>query len=56
MGLEGGSNKRKDPIVTVKQGKLRGKIVQMKGKPMYCFKSVPYAEKPIGKQRFKASI
>ncbi|XP_026749627.2 esterase FE4-like [Galleria mellonella] len=43
-----------DPIVTVREGKLRGSVhTLVDGSTSYSFKGIPYAEPPIGKLRFK---
>lgn len=45
-------------LVTVKQGKLRGKRNSSKysKKKYYSFLGIPYAEPPVGKRRFKVTI
>ncbi|KAM3961937.1 LOW QUALITY PROTEIN: juvenile hormone esterase-like [Aphomia sociella] len=46
-----------NPIVTVKQGKLKGSIYNLlDGSTCYSFKGIPYAQPPIGKLRFKAPL
>lgn len=43
-----------DPIVTVKQGALKGQVeTNVNGGTYYSFKGVPFAEPPVGKLRFK---
>ncbi|XP_053664049.1 uncharacterized protein LOC128713213 [Anopheles marshallii] len=45
------------PVVTVRQGKLRGISARLpNGARYYYFKGVPYAESPVGKLRFKAPV
>uniref|UniRef100_A0A182MVN1 Carboxylic ester hydrolase n=1 Tax=Anopheles culicifacies TaxID=139723 RepID=A0A182MVN1_9DIPT len=45
------------PLVTVRQGQLRGVAARLpNGAPYYYFKGVPYAEPPVGKLRFKAPV
>nr|WGO51723.1 putative antennal esterase CXE25 [Ectropis grisescens] len=45
------------PIVSVKQGKLKGATEKLiDGSPYYSFKGIPYAEPPVGKLRFKAPL
>ncbi|XP_072940508.1 esterase E4-like [Epargyreus clarus] len=47
----------RNPIVTIKQGKLRGSVDKLHdGTPYYSFKGVPYAQPPIGPLRFKAPL
>lgn len=42
------------PIVTVKQGKLKGGIVKnVLGGKYIAFRGIPYAVPPVGKLRFK---
>ncbi|XP_053603166.1 juvenile hormone esterase isoform X2 [Plodia interpunctella] len=44
-----------NPVVTVKQGKVRGSTLSLvDGSSCYSFKGVPYAQPPIGLLRFKA--
>ncbi|KAB0798727.1 hypothetical protein PPYR_06607 [Photinus pyralis] len=44
-----------EPIVTVKQGKLKGKVCKdYDGRPFYSFQGIPYALPPTGTLRFKA--
>ncbi|RZC42621.1 COesterase and/or Abhydrolase 3 domain containing protein, partial [Asbolus verrucosus] len=44
-----------EPIVSVKQGKLLGKVSKnMKGEIFYCFQGIPYAKPPLGELRFKS--
>ncbi|XP_004927161.1 carboxylic ester hydrolase [Bombyx mori] len=48
---------KKDPIITVSQGQLKGTIKNLPdGTPYYSFKGIPYAQPPIGKLRFKAPL
>lgn len=43
-----------EPIVTVEQGKLRGKTgMDYDGRNYYSFQGIPYAKPPLGKLRFK---
>ncbi|KAJ8924064.1 hypothetical protein NQ315_006841 [Exocentrus adspersus] len=44
-----------DTVVTVREGKLRGKIKSdFAGNDFYSFQGIPYAKPPLGKLRFKA--
>ncbi|KAK4885073.1 hypothetical protein RN001_001344 [Aquatica leii] len=46
-----------DPIVTIKNGKLRGKIAQnYDGDEFYSFQGIPYAKPPVGPLRFKPPV
>jgi len=47
-----------DPtIVTVEQGQLRGKLEVSEGlKSFYSFRSIPFAEPPIGERRFEPAV
>ncbi|KAK4885067.1 hypothetical protein RN001_001338 [Aquatica leii] len=46
-----------DPIVTVKNGKLRGKLSKnYDGGTFYSFQGIPYAKPPLGSLRFKAPL
>ncbi|XP_063839324.1 carboxylic ester hydrolase-like [Ostrinia nubilalis] len=46
-----------NPIVTVKEGKLKGATKKLlDGSTYYSFKGIPYAQPPIGKLRFKAPL
>lgn len=43
-----------EPIVTVVQGKLKGKTaVDHRGGQYYSFQGIPYAKAPVGTLRFK---
>lgn len=43
-----------EPIVTVKQGKLKGRIgTDYDGRRYYSFQGIPYAKPPVGKLRFR---
>lgn len=43
-----------EPVVTVKQGKLKGKVAEdYKGGKFYSFQGIPYAKPPVGDLRFK---
>ena len=42
--------------VEVDQGSLRGTTLSVDGQPVFVFKGIPYAEAPIGKRRFKATV
>lgn len=45
-----------DLIVTIKEGQLKGKIVQnICGGNYYSFQGIPYAKSPLGPLRFKVS-
>uniref|UniRef100_A0A182QB86 Carboxylic ester hydrolase n=1 Tax=Anopheles farauti TaxID=69004 RepID=A0A182QB86_9DIPT len=45
------------PLVTVRQGQLRGVTARLpNGARYHYFKGVPYAEAPVGKLRFKAPV
>ncbi|PSN44657.1 hypothetical protein C0J52_15734 [Blattella germanica] len=42
------------PIVTIAQGQLRGSILtSRKGRPIYSFRGIRFAEPPVGELRFK---
>ncbi|XP_031773149.1 esterase E4-like isoform X1 [Apis florea] len=43
------------PIVTVKQGKLKGAIIEniLGSSPYYAFRGIPFAAPPVGELRFK---
>nr|WCC58199.1 carboxylesterase [Pharsalia antennata] len=44
-----------DPIVTVREGKVKGKIsTDFDGNNFYSFQGIPYAKPPLGNLRFKA--
>ena len=46
-----------EPIVTVKQGKLRGAIrCNIDGGEYLSFRGIPFAEPPVGTLRFKVKI
>ncbi|XP_041969347.1 juvenile hormone esterase-like isoform X2 [Aricia agestis] len=46
---------QRDPIVTVKEGQLRGSVTKaIQGFSYYSFKGIPYAQPPVGNLRFKA--
>ena len=46
-----------DPIVTIKQGCLRGTQVQnIDGGSYFAFKGIPYAKPPVGKLRFSVRL
>ncbi|KAK4885068.1 hypothetical protein RN001_001339 [Aquatica leii] len=46
-----------DPVVTVKNGKLRGKTAKnYDGEEYYSFQGIPYAKPPIGSLRFKPPV
>jgi carboxylesterase type B len=43
-----------EPIVSVEQGKLKGKIsTNIRHGKFYSFQGIPYAKPPIGELRFK---
>lgn len=43
-----------DPIVTVEQGQLKGRVaVDHYGGKYYSFQGIPYAKPPVGELRFK---
>lgn len=43
-----------EPVISVDQGKLRGKTVNVDdGFTYYSFQGIPYAKPPIGELRFK---
>ncbi|KAK5647707.1 hypothetical protein RI129_002599 [Pyrocoelia pectoralis] len=46
-----------EPVVTVKNGTLEGKIAKdYRGATYYSFKGIPYAKPPVGSLRFKAPV
>ncbi|KAK4885072.1 hypothetical protein RN001_001343 [Aquatica leii] len=46
-----------DPIVSIKNGKLRGKVEKnYDGNEFYSFQGIPYAKPPIGPLRFKPPV
>ncbi|KAJ9585488.1 hypothetical protein L9F63_002689, partial [Diploptera punctata] len=50
-------NSSNDLIVTTAQGKLRGSILtSRKGKQIYSFRGVRFAQPPVGELRFKAPV
>ncbi|XP_035428784.2 juvenile hormone esterase isoform X1 [Spodoptera frugiperda] len=50
-------NSKENPIVTVKQGKLKGAVKKcLDGSPYYSFKGIRYGQPPIGELRFKAPL
>ncbi|CAH2074946.1 unnamed protein product, partial [Iphiclides podalirius] len=57
-GGHGESEKFKsNPIVTVKEGKLRGTVAtSVDGSKYYSFKGIPYARAPFGELRFRAPL
>ncbi|XP_026486245.2 esterase E4-like [Vanessa tameamea] len=51
------SKQHNDPIVTVKEGKVKGSLGYLvDGSPYYSFKGIPYASPPVGNLRFKAPL
>ncbi|XP_043937864.1 carboxylesterase 5A-like [Protopterus annectens] len=53
---EGKGNKQDGPIISTKYGRLKGKIVEVKGtnKAVYVYQTIPFAKAPVGSQRFSA--
>ncbi|KAJ8732333.1 hypothetical protein PYW08_015063 [Mythimna loreyi] len=48
---------KENPVVTVKQGKLRGAVKKcLDGSPYYSFKGIRYGQPPVGELRFKAPL
>uniref|UniRef100_A0A182FHW8 carboxylesterase n=1 Tax=Anopheles albimanus TaxID=7167 RepID=A0A182FHW8_ANOAL len=48
---------RDRPLVTVRQGKVRGiSSILPNGKPYHYFKGIPYATAPVGELRFRAPV
>ncbi|XP_050094161.1 uncharacterized protein LOC126576901 [Anopheles aquasalis] len=48
---------RERPLVTVRQGKVRGiSSILPNGKPYHYFKGIPYATAPVGELRFRAPV
>ncbi|KAJ8732438.1 hypothetical protein PYW07_015037 [Mythimna separata] len=58
MKLKNVENKqRKNPVVTVKQGKLKGAVKKcLDGSPYYSFKGIRYGQPPVGELKFKAPL
>ncbi|KAH8026192.1 hypothetical protein HPB51_016795 [Rhipicephalus microplus] len=52
LGLEAG----KSPIVTTKNGDVKGRKVEALGKNLELYQGIPYARPPVGKLRFLAPI
>lgn len=46
-------NASEDSFVTIKWGKIRGKISEIEGKKVASFIGLPYAEPPVGQYRFQ---
>lgn len=45
-----------EPVISINQGQLRGKIVNVgDGRTYYSFQGIPYAKPPLGEFRFKVS-
>lgn len=43
-----------NPIITVREGKVRGKLaIDFNGEQFYSFQGIPYAKPPLGILRFK---
>ncbi|XP_021181940.3 juvenile hormone esterase isoform X1 [Helicoverpa armigera] len=50
-------NSHDNPVVTVKQGKLKGAVKKgIDGSPYYSFKGIRYGEPPVGELRFRAPV
>lgn len=48
---------RADPVVSVEQGSVRGKIRKgLDGQEFYSFQGIPYGEAPTGELRFKVRM
>lgn len=48
---------QENPVVTVKQGKLKGAVRKcLDGSPYYSFKGIRYGQPPVGELRFKAPL
>jgi len=45
-----------DPVVTTSLGKIKGQSIGSRSEKMDRFLSIPYAEKPVGDLRFKATV
>lgn len=45
-----------EPVVTIEQGRLKGKTgADYDGNKYYSFQGIPYAKPPLGKLRFRVS-
>jgi acetylcholinesterase len=46
-----------DDIIVLKQGSVKGhRLTSRKGREIFAFQGIPYAEPPVGELRFQVSV